>query len=79
MTENPVRVVLVHRAGLFRAGLADLLARYADIAVVGQFDCDDAVATRAGTLQPDVVLLDCQPPDLDSVEAMRRLRAEHPR
>ncbi len=74
-----IRVLIADDHRIVREGLRLVLSSYADIAVVGEaVDGHDALA-QAGTLAPDVVLLDIFMPVLDGIAAARRLQAEHPR
>ena len=71
-------VLIVDDQTLFRAGLARLLEGESQVRVVGQA-ADGLEAVRlAGTLKPDVVLMDLKMPKMDGVEATRRIVAEHP-
>jgi DNA-binding NarL/FixJ family response regulator len=80
MTSTPtrVRVLLADDQTLFRIGLAGLLADDPRVDVVGQAaDGLEAVAL-AGSLKPDVVLMDLKMPNLDGIAATERIIASHP-
>ena len=77
MTE-PIRVLVADDHPIFRDGLAMLLASVDGIDVVGTAaDGAEAVAS-ALRLEPDVVVMDVQMPELNGVEATRRLAADVP-
>jgi DNA-binding NarL/FixJ family response regulator/class 3 adenylate cyclase len=68
-----VRLLIVDDQALVRAGFRMILEAEADIEVVGEAaDGGEAVA-EAQRLKPDVVLMDVRMPDVDGIEATRRL------
>jgi DNA-binding NarL/FixJ family response regulator len=73
-----IRVMLVDDHAVVRHGLEQLLASAGDIDVVGSA-ADGAVAVdQARELAPDVILMDLSMPEVDGVEATRRLLADAP-
>lgn len=73
-----IRVGLADDHRIMRDGLCALLAREADIEVVGTA-CDGVDAVRlARELRPDVMITDVNMPGMNGVEAIRRIHAEEP-
>jgi DNA-binding NarL/FixJ family response regulator/class 3 adenylate cyclase len=71
--ESRVRILIVDDQALVRAGFRMILEAEEDIEVVGEAaDGREAVA-EATRLRPDVVLMDVRMPEVDGIEATRRL------
>jgi DNA-binding NarL/FixJ family response regulator len=77
MTET-IRVLLADDQRVIREGLATLLGLLDGVEVVGTASDGDEVFELAGTLRPDVVLMDLRMPRCEGAEATRRLRESHP-
>ena len=61
-----------------RDGLRLILETTDHIAVVGEAATGKQALQRVDELQPDVVLMDLRMPEMDGLEAIRHLQAEHP-
>jgi DNA-binding NarL/FixJ family response regulator/class 3 adenylate cyclase len=68
-----VRVLIVDDQALVRAGFRMILEAETDIEVVGEAADGQEAVDEARRLQPDVVLMDVRMPEVDGIEAARRL------
>jgi DNA-binding NarL/FixJ family response regulator len=73
-----IRILLADDHPVVRDGLAAMLATQPDFEVVGEAGTGAEAVTEAARLRPDVVLMDLEMPELDGIEAIRRLRAADP-
>jgi DNA-binding NarL/FixJ family response regulator len=70
-----IRVVLADDQPLIRAGLRVLLDSEDDIEVVGEASDGAEALTVVRERRPDVVVMDVRMPDVDGIEATRRIAA----
>lgn len=73
-----LRVLLVDDESLTRVALRDYLTTDPDIEIVGEAANGRVGLQQARALQPDVVLIDMQMPEMNGVEATSAIRAEFP-
>lgn len=67
------RVIIVDDQAMVRAGFAALLAAQSDIDVVGEAADGAQGVELCGRTHPDVVLMDVRMPEMDGLEAARKL------
>jgi DNA-binding NarL/FixJ family response regulator len=74
---NPIRILVADDHPVVRDGLVAMLNTQADFEVAGQAATGMEVIQQVAALQPDVLLLDLEMPEMDGVEALQRLRQEN--
>ena len=72
-TARVIRVLLADDQALVRGGFRLILDAEPDLDVVGEAGDGEEAVARAVETQPDVVLMDIRMPELDGIEATRRL------
>ena len=70
---GPLRVIVVDDEPLARSGIADLVRRDPDLQVVAECGDGRAAVDQIRALDPDLVLLDIQMPELDGFEVIQQV------
>jgi DNA-binding NarL/FixJ family response regulator len=73
-----IKVLIVDDHEFIRYGISQFLSNHPEITVAGMAGNGNAAVQLATELQPDVVLMDLEIPELDGVEATRRIVSAHP-
>lgn len=79
MTDKRLRVVIVDDHVIVREGLEGLIRKDESLDVVASVGSGAQALQVCREENVDVVLLDLRMPDMDGVETLRRMRAEHPK
>ena len=75
----PIRVLVADDHEIVRTALAAALDAEPDFEIVGQASSGVEAVTLAQRLQPDVVLMDVQMPQMDGIDATRLICGSLPR
>jgi DNA-binding NarL/FixJ family response regulator len=72
-----IRIVVADDHPIVRDGLIAILSTQPDFEIVGKASTGVEAVNQAESLKPDLLLLDLEMPEMDGVEALRRLRDTH--
>ncbi len=75
---SPVRLLLADDHRMFRQGLRELIERKTSYVVVGEATTGREALALVDKVQPELVLLDIQMPELDGIAVARQLAITHP-
>jgi DNA-binding NarL/FixJ family response regulator len=73
-----IRVLIADDHGVVREGLRAVLGSEPDMEVVGEAATGKEVVEQAAELEPDLILMDIQMPDVNGIEATRRILEANP-
>ncbi len=75
---EPIKVLIADDHPMFREGVRSMLRREASVTLVGEATTGSAAIALAAELQPDVILMDVHMPDVNGIDATRRILHQHP-
>jgi DNA-binding NarL/FixJ family response regulator len=73
-----IRILLVDDHKILRDGICSLLKEYPDMEVVGEAADGKNALNLVKELSPDMVIMDISMPDLNGIEATRKILADYP-
>jgi len=73
-----ITVLVVEDSKTVQDLLVNILERDPDIRVVGRADNGQSAVALAAKLAPDLITMDVVMPDMDGLEATKRIMADHP-
>lgn len=73
-----VRILVADDHPLVRRGMTDLVNQEEDLTVCGEAGSGQETLRLAADLEPDLILLDLSLGDINGIEIIKKLKAEHP-
>jgi two-component system response regulator NreC len=73
-----IRILLADDHAVVRQGFRMILSAHSDLEIVGEAGNGREAVELSATLRPDVVVMDVTMPELNGIEATRRLTQENP-
>lgn len=75
---DPLRVMIVDDHPIVLEGLESVLGRIEGVELAGMASNGALAVDLAGEIRPDVIIMDLRMPEMDGVEAIRRILADQP-
>lgn len=73
MSNDKIRILLADDHATLRSGIRRLMGKYSDVEIVGEAGNGSETLLLAEELEPDIILLDVEMPDLMGFEVAKRL------
>jgi DNA-binding NarL/FixJ family response regulator len=78
-SQHKIRILLADDHSVVRQGFSAILRAQADMDVIAEATNGREAVEKARELQPDVIVMDVAMPELNGIEATRRIQEEAPR
>ena len=78
VASDTLRVVIADDAPAVRAHLLDRLAQIKRVEVVGEAENSPQAVAAVNDTTPDLVVLDIQMPGMNGIQALKRIKRDHP-
>jgi len=78
MDERPYRIIIADDHGLIRKGLRTIIELESDIKVIGEAGDGKELLELLPSLQPDMVIMDISMPQVNGIEAARKVVESYP-
>jgi two-component system, chemotaxis family, protein-glutamate methylesterase/glutaminase len=75
---KPLRILVVDDTIVYRKIVSDVLSGLPDVEVVGTANNGKIALSRIDSLEPDLLTLDIEMPEMDGLEVLERMRREWP-
>ena len=79
MSTPPIRVMVVDEHGMVRKGIIAYLKNDPDVSVIGEAENGREAVELCERVEPDVILMDLQMPEMDGFTAIRVIHRQFPR
>lgn len=74
----PIKVLIADDHVFYREGVRALLGNVPEVEVVGEANNGEEAIAQARELQPNVILMDLKMPDMNGIDATRKINEAHP-
>lgn len=74
----PIKVLIADDHVFYREGVRALLSNVPEVEIVGEANNGEEAVAQAKNLQPNIILMDLKMPDMNGIDATRKINETHP-